>query len=193
MNLCLCSHAAWWDTATPYHRVRLVDKGDKEHEILVVGGEDTITGMLASTEYPPVYENLEKWARTHWPAAGEVVYRWSGQAVLTSDFLGVYGKDPVDFGSVYIATGDSGQGMTGGTLAGLVISSLILGSPHPWAELYNPSRLPPLTAEVAKKFGEVFIDDIEVSSVIPIRSRILYLQIQGLAHLCLTLSNFWEC
>ena len=40
---------------------------------------------------------------------------------------------------VYIATGDSGQGMTGGTIAGIVISSQILGKPHPWSEVQPPS------------------------------------------------------
>lgn len=36
--------------------------------------------------------------------------------------------------------GDSGQGMTGGTIAGIVIADLILGRPNPWADVYNPKR-----------------------------------------------------
>ena len=39
-----------------------------------------------------------------------------------------------------MVTGDSGQGMTHGTIAGMLISDLILGNTNPWADLYSPSR-----------------------------------------------------
>jgi len=70
------SRASWWDTASPYHYVRLEDKGDDE--ILVVGGEDHVVG-INPTDYQDAYGALEDWARAHWPAAQEVVYRWTGQ------------------------------------------------------------------------------------------------------------------
>ena len=42
--------------------------------------------------------------------------------------------------NVYIATGDSGHGMTHGTIAGMLICDLINGSDNPWRKLYDPSR-----------------------------------------------------
>src|SRR5690606_34285256 len=42
--------------------------------------------------------------------------------------------------NVYIVTGDSGQGMTHGTLGAEIIRDLILGRPNAWATLYDPSR-----------------------------------------------------
>ena len=41
----------------------------------------------------------------------------------------------------YIVTGDSGNGMTHGTIAGMLLTDLILGRANPWAELYDPGRL----------------------------------------------------
>jgi Rieske Fe-S protein len=41
---------------------------------------------------------------------------------------------------VYIVTGDCGQGLTHGTIAGMLISGLISDKEHPWAELYDPAR-----------------------------------------------------
>jgi nitrite reductase/ring-hydroxylating ferredoxin subunit len=35
------------------------------------------------------------------------------------------------------------MGMTHGTIAGLLLSDLILGRDHPWREIYEPSRVPP--------------------------------------------------
>ena len=39
-----------------------------------------------------------------------------------------------------MATGDSGMGMTHGTIAGILISDLIQGRVNPWTKLYDPSR-----------------------------------------------------
>jgi Rieske Fe-S protein len=41
-----------------------------------------------------------------------------------------------------IATGDSGMGMTHGTIAGMLIRDLILGENNSWASLYDPARKP---------------------------------------------------
>jgi Rieske Fe-S protein len=67
--------------------------------------------------------------------------RWSGQVMETQDGLGFIGRNPVDANNVYIATGDSGMGMTHGTIAGMLISSLILNGDHAWAKLYDPGRI----------------------------------------------------
>jgi Rieske Fe-S protein len=41
---------------------------------------------------------------------------------------------------VYISTGDSGNGITHGTIAGMLLSDLILGKSNVWSTLYDPSR-----------------------------------------------------
>ena len=40
----------------------------------------------------------------------------------------------------YSATGYAGNGLTFGTLAGIMISDAILGRSNPWTELFDPSR-----------------------------------------------------
>ena len=56
------------------------------------------------------------------------------------DSLALIGRNPLDSDNVYIATGDSGNGMTHGTIAGMLITDLIMGRDNPWAALYDPSR-----------------------------------------------------
>ena len=58
----------------------------------------------------------------------------------TIDGLAYIGRNPGDSPHVYVATGDCGMGMTHGTIAGLLLSDLIVGRPSPWASLYDPSR-----------------------------------------------------
>lgn len=59
----------------------------------------------------------------------------------TVDGLGFIGRNPLDAGNVYVATGDSGMGMTHGTIAGILLTDLILGRSNPWRDLYDPSRV----------------------------------------------------
>jgi Rieske Fe-S protein len=56
------------------------------------------------------------------------------------DGLALIGRNPLDSENVYIATGDSGNGMTHGTIAGMLLTDLITGRENPWTELYDPSR-----------------------------------------------------
>ena len=56
------------------------------------------------------------------------------------DGVAFIGRNPGDSPNVYIATGDSGMGMTHGTIAGILITDLIMGRECSWAPLYDPSR-----------------------------------------------------
>lgn len=42
---------------------------------------------------------------------------------------------------LYIATGDSGNGMSHGTIAGILLTDLILERSNAWVTLYDPSRV----------------------------------------------------
>lgn len=131
----------YWDTPDPYHYVRLTASPVDTHEMLVVGGEDHKTGQAQDLEER--FERLERWTRERFPAAGPVAYRWSGQIVEPVDGMGFIGPNPMDAANVYIATGDSGNGMTHGTVAGLLLTDLIMGRENPWIELYDPARKTP--------------------------------------------------
>jgi len=126
--------ARFWDTEDPYHYVRLKDA---EGEVLIVGGEDHKTGQAQDSETR--FARLELWARERFPMAREVLHRWSGQVMETLDDLAYIGRDP-GADNVYVITGDSGMGMTHGTVGAIVVTDLICGNDIAWAHLYDPSR-----------------------------------------------------
>jgi nitrite reductase/ring-hydroxylating ferredoxin subunit len=127
--------ALFWDTADPYHYVRLAREAD--HDLLIVGGEDHKTGQ--EDDGFDRNERLVSWTRERFPMMRQITYRWSGQVIETMDAVGFIGRNPGDE-NVWIVTGDSGMGMTHGTIASILLSDLIAGRENRWSRLYEPSR-----------------------------------------------------
>ena len=137
--------ALYWDTQDPYHYLRLqsLKSGNgngraSEEDLLIVGGEDHKTGQADDTDQR--HARLEAWARKRFPMMGPIEYTWSGQVMETIDGLAFIGRNPLDKDNVFIVTGDCGMGMTHGTIAGILLTDLILGRENPWATLYSPAR-----------------------------------------------------
>jgi glycine/D-amino acid oxidase-like deaminating enzyme/nitrite reductase/ring-hydroxylating ferredoxin subunit len=135
--------ALFWDTLDPYHYLRLAAgqttvPGSPAWDLFILGGEDHKTGQANDADER--FSRLERWGRERFSELGEVHFRWSGQVMETVDGLAFIGPNPWDKENIYIATGDSGMGMTHGTIAGMLLTDLILGRSNPWAALYDPSR-----------------------------------------------------
>jgi nitrite reductase/ring-hydroxylating ferredoxin subunit len=135
--------ALYWDTADPYRYVRVhqgpYNFNNEECDVLIVGGEDHRTGV-PPVSYDACFNNIEAWTKKHFPQVLGEECRWSGQVIEPVDYMAFIGHNPLDSENVYIATGDSGNGLTHGTIAGILISDLILNRNNDWEELYKPSR-----------------------------------------------------
>lgn len=130
--------ALYWDTPDPYHYVRIQNLEEKAYDLLIVGGEDHKTGQ--ADDAGRRFGILERWTRARFPMIQRVSYRWSGEVLEPVDGLAFIGRNPMDEPNVFIATGDSGNGMTHGTIAGILLTDLILERENEWAALYEPSR-----------------------------------------------------
>jgi glycine/D-amino acid oxidase-like deaminating enzyme/nitrite reductase/ring-hydroxylating ferredoxin subunit len=125
--------AAYWDTAEPYHYIR-VDR-DAEGVRLIVGGEDHKTGQEEDTRAR--FAALESWLTRLVPMAS-ITHRWSGQVIETPDGLPFIGEAAH---RQYIATGFAGNGMTFGTLSAMIVRDAITDAlPNPWRELFDVNR-----------------------------------------------------
>lgn len=137
-----------WDTLDPYHYVRT--QPEEDYDVLIIGGEDHRTGQ--ENDGNERFDRLWEWTKERYPAE-EVLYRWSGQVFETHDGLAFIGRFSDSEPDVYLITGDSGMGMTHGTIGGMLVSDLILGRENPWAEVYEPSRI--LTQSITEAVPEV--------------------------------------
>ena len=127
----------YWDTADPYHYVRL-NPGPGKVDYLIVGGADHKSGEAYDGAVR--FEAIEAWIRQLVPQLGKEVHRWSGQVLDTIDYAGYIGRNAGDK-HTFIVTGDSGQGITHGAMSGILLSDLIQTRSNPWAEVYEPSRI----------------------------------------------------
>lgn len=130
--------ALWWDNLDPYHYVRVTQDEDHVRDVLLVGGEDHKVGQAGAS--PERFEALAAWAKDRFGVNGEVVCRWSGQVQESADGIAFIGKAPTSGENVFVITGDSGMGLTHGTLGAMLISDLIAGKENPWTKLYDPNR-----------------------------------------------------
>jgi glycine/D-amino acid oxidase-like deaminating enzyme/nitrite reductase/ring-hydroxylating ferredoxin subunit len=134
----------YWDTLDPYHYIRiqevdpLLDPARTE-ELLIVGGEDHKTGQADDAEER--FSCLEEWTRQRFPLIRNIDFKWSGQVMEPVDYMAFIGKNPGTDQHIFIATGDSGNGITHGTVAGILLTDLIVGRRNPWSKLYDPSRV----------------------------------------------------
>jgi glycine/D-amino acid oxidase-like deaminating enzyme/nitrite reductase/ring-hydroxylating ferredoxin subunit len=124
--------ALFWDTADPYRYLRVEPLDD--HDRVIYGGEDHKTGQANDTA--ACFSRLEATLTGLLPGI-DITDRWSGQVMETPDGLPYIGETAED---QFAGTGYAGNGMTYGTLAGMMACDRILGRSNPWRDLFDPAR-----------------------------------------------------
>ncbi len=124
--------ASFWDTADPYHYLRIDRHRDFDYAIF--GGEDHKTGQAKDTEKR--YARLDQRLLKLIPKA-KIDHHWSGQVIETNDGLPLIGETAE---RQFAATGFSGNGMTFGTLGAMMARDAIAGTKNPWKELFDVHR-----------------------------------------------------
>jgi glycine/D-amino acid oxidase-like deaminating enzyme/nitrite reductase/ring-hydroxylating ferredoxin subunit len=119
------------------HSVRAAPGPDGQALLIVLGAHHrTGTAPDARTRH----EALGRWAM-HRFGLPRLAYRWSAQDHTTVDRLPYIGSHPPAGRHLWVATGFGQWGMTNGTLAGLLLTDLIMGTENPWARIYEPGRI----------------------------------------------------
>ncbi|WP_309891084.1 FAD-dependent oxidoreductase [Archangium sp.] len=127
----------YYDSRDPYHYIRTQRVEGVDY--VIVGGEDHKVGTVEDTERR--FEALVDYTKRRFPVR-EVEYRWSGQVIEPADGLAYIGRNSSSR-HVWVATGFSGNGMTFGTLAGMILTDVLLGKQNPYAALYEATRVKP--------------------------------------------------
>lgn len=124
--------ALFWDLASPYRYLRLDPQ--RTCDAVILGGADHKTGQVDDPS--ACYGELADALRALVPGV-TIDARWSGQVMESTDGLPFIGESaPGQFS----ATGYGGNGLTFGTLAGMMAADWVAGIASPWAGLFAWSR-----------------------------------------------------
>lgn len=126
----------WENVDSPYEYLR-VDRRLGDDDLVIVGGHDHWAGQpeSAGSRYRALSQRLESIA-----SGVRVTHRWSGEIVETRDglpFIGEFGPNR------FVGTGFGGNGLTFGTLAGMMAVDAALGRSTAWADLFGVDRALP--------------------------------------------------
>ena len=116
-------------------------EGDRR--LLIVTGEHFTPG---TSDPRARLERLTAWATGHFPDL-EVTHRWATQDTEPTDTVPMVGPLHPGARHTYVATGFGGWGMTGGIMAGRLLTAQITGEECEWSGLYDPRRIKPALRE----------------------------------------------
>ncbi len=143
--------ALFWDDAEPYHYLRLATPADPQ--LVLIGGADHKTGQPGDERER--FAEVEAYASERFEVRA-IEHRWSAQHFLPADGLPHAGRVP-GAENLFLATGFAGTGLIWGTVAGSLISRIILGQRHPLEEILNPGRLTLMAST-----GEMVAENLDV-------------------------------
>ena len=90
------------------------------------------------------FKKVENYLRLNFDA-DRIEYTWAAQNYKAADRLPYIGTSITEK-NTYIATGFAADGLTYGTLAGMIISDAIAGKENQWAKIYDPKRFTPVAS-----------------------------------------------
>ena len=129
---------AWINVGTPTRSLRTAPLDDGRR-LLIVVGEGHVVGR--DDDPRARYDALADYLGRLTPE--DVAYRWSTQDQYPVDGLPYIGR--LEDG-LHVATGFAGWGLSNGTLAGMLLTDLIVGNENEWAPIFDPSRSSALRA-----------------------------------------------
>jgi glycine/D-amino acid oxidase-like deaminating enzyme/nitrite reductase/ring-hydroxylating ferredoxin subunit len=111
---------------------------ENEPELLMASGSHHKVGQDEDTSAH--FRKLEKFLYQHFPVE-TIEYQWSAQHYQTADNIPYIGLANHHAKHTYLATGFFADGLTYGTVSGILVGDLIQQKENPWAKVYNSMRL----------------------------------------------------
>lgn len=133
----------FWDLDRPPHATCTHAEASNEPTLLMVAGSHHKTGQGKHMDLH--FHDLENFLHDHFPVS-EIAYRWSAQHYQAADDVPYIGLANRFSKHTYIATGYFADGLVYGTVAGIIVSDLILNRDNPLSDVYRSTRFKPFAS-----------------------------------------------
>jgi glycine/D-amino acid oxidase-like deaminating enzyme/nitrite reductase/ring-hydroxylating ferredoxin subunit len=131
--------AYFWHNDKTHHAITTHSTTSMDLDMLMIAGNHHKTGQASHQEYQHYFNELEAYARKHFDVAS-VEYRWSAQHYRSGDGVPYIGLTHNGAKRTYIATGFYADGLTYGTVAGILLADMIVGHDNSWIEAFDSTR-----------------------------------------------------
>ena len=114
-----------------------------EPMILVGGAGGNLPGLNFSKMQR--YQRLANYAQQHF-GVSTISHHWSDRDYIAYDNVPLIGKLYPWSKHLYVGSAYRKWGLSSGTLAGMILRDLITGEKNPWANVFTPNRIKPITS-----------------------------------------------
>lgn len=125
--------------------------GSGDDATVLIGGESHLSGLRGNVDGR--YEKLSSYAKTHF-GVDHVSHRWSDRDYIAYDEVPLVGKVYSWSKHLYLVTALKKWGLTGGTVAGVILRDKILGSYNRFAYVFHSPRIEAVAAIPRKLIGK---------------------------------------
>lgn len=137
----------FWDIDNPFFSISSHSIAGHNPDLLIIAGNHHKTGQ-AQSEHAKHYQTLKNYLTTHFETEA-INYQWSAQHYQPADGLPYIGLASQHSKHTYVATGYSADGLTYGTLAGLMLADSVLANPTTsWPGVYKSTRFTPVASSI---------------------------------------------
>lgn len=157
LNQGIYPEAYIWHEEEEHHAITTHATQGNVPDILMVAGRHHKTGQADEQNYKANFEKLEAFLRKKYDVAS-VEYTWSSQHYRSGDFVPYIGLTDNGWKNTYIATGYYADGLTYGTVAGILLSDMILEKENPWLKAFDSTR-----SNTLSSIGQFLKENINVA------------------------------
>ena len=139
-----------WDIDNPHFAISSHSMMGEALDLLIIAGNHHKTGQ-AQTSHRKQQRAVVAYLKNHFKVS-EIEYEWSAQHYQPADGLPYIGLASRFSQNTYVATGYAADGLTYGTMAGMLLADKVQAKSNPWIALYKTPRFTPLAS--AAKFSK---------------------------------------
>jgi glycine/D-amino acid oxidase-like deaminating enzyme/nitrite reductase/ring-hydroxylating ferredoxin subunit len=139
--------AMMWHMDNPHFSISSHSIAGAELDLLIIAGNSHKTGQASQGCHEAHQKAVEGYLQANFELE-RIVYEWSAQHYQPADGLPYIGLASRLSKNMFVATGYSADGLTYGTMAGMLLADQIQDKSNSWTDIYKATRFTPKASAV---------------------------------------------
>jgi len=136
-----------WDMDIPHFSISSHSLSSDKLDTLIIAGNSHKTGQASEATHRSHLQTVSTYLKNNFSGA-KVTHEWSAQHYQPADGLPYMGFASRKSKHCVVATGYSADGLTYGTVAGILLADLVQARGNPWYSIFKATRFTPKASAV---------------------------------------------